>query len=164
MEWTELFSVTINCVSQGPEAVMPLQLVEGKLQAAVFAALLHAVRALLFVLGQFTHRRFNIAVFMRASSHLQHQKKWSARSLSTFVTPFTCKFRSSQAFSYLSPWIHNPHKPKQVYCKQNPYPIFTGCDNNNNKFYTVPQQQLYELLVLYRPTNAIKRTSICYLN
>ena len=75
VEWTELFSVTINCVSQGPEAVMPLQLVEGKLQAAVFAALLHAVRALLFVLGQFTHRRFNIAVFMRASSHLQHQGK-----------------------------------------------------------------------------------------
>ena len=54
---------------------MPLQLVEGKPQAAVFAALLHAVRALLFVLGQFTHRRFNIAVFMRASSHLQHQRK-----------------------------------------------------------------------------------------
>ena len=75
VERTEAFSVTINCVSQGPEAVMPLQLVEGKLQAAVFAALLHAVWALLFVLGQCTHCCLNIAVFMRASSYLQHQGK-----------------------------------------------------------------------------------------
>ena len=37
-------------------------------------------------------------------------------------------------------------------------------NNNNNLFYIMPQQQLYELLELYRSTNAIKHTSICYLN
>ena len=37
-------------------------------------------------------------------------------------------------------------------------------NNNNNLFYIVPQQQLYELLALYRSTNAIEHTSICYLN
>ena len=37
-------------------------------------------------------------------------------------------------------------------------------NNNNYLFYIAPQQQLYELLALYRSTNAIKRTSICYLN
>ena len=31
-------------------------------------------------------------------------------------------------------------------------------------FYIAPQQQLYELLVLYRSTNAIQHTSICSLN
>ena len=37
-------------------------------------------------------------------------------------------------------------------------------NNNNNLFYIAPQQQLYELLALYRSTNAIEHTSICYLN
>ena len=36
-------------------------------------------------------------------------------------------------------------------------------NNNNNLFYIVPQQRLYELLALYRSTNAVKHTSICYL-
>ena len=36
-------------------------------------------------------------------------------------------------------------------------------NNNNNIFYIAPQQQLYELLALYRSTNAIKHTSTCYL-
>ena len=37
-------------------------------------------------------------------------------------------------------------------------------NNNNYLFYIAPQQQLYELLALYRSTNAIEHTSICYLN
>ena len=37
-------------------------------------------------------------------------------------------------------------------------------NNTNNLFYIAPQQQLYELLALYRSTNAIEHTSICYLN
>ena len=36
--------------------------------------------------------------------------------------------------------------------------------NNNNLFYIAPQQQLYELLALYRSTNAVEHTSVCYLN
>ena len=36
--------------------------------------------------------------------------------------------------------------------------------NTNILFYIEPQQQLYELLALYRSTNAIEHTSICYLN
>ena len=31
-------------------------------------------------------------------------------------------------------------------------------------FYVAPQQQLYEFLALYRSTNAIKHTLMCYLN
>ena len=37
-------------------------------------------------------------------------------------------------------------------------------NNNNNLFYIAPQQQLYELLALYRSRNAIEHTSACYLN
>ena len=45
--------------------------------------------------------------------------------------------------------------------------ILTTCvsdafNNNNNLFYIAPQQQLYELLAMYRSTNATKHTSICY--
>ena len=36
--------------------------------------------------------------------------------------------------------------------------------DNNNLFYIAFQQQLYELLALYRSTNATEHTSICYLN
>ena len=39
----------------------------------------------------------------------------------------------------------------------------TYISNNNNKIHIAPQP-LYELLALYRLTNAIKHTSICYLN
>ena len=34
---------------------------------------------------------------------------------------------------------------------------------NNNILYGA-QQQLYELLALYRSTNALEHTSVCYLN
>ena len=34
--------------------------------------------------------------------------------------------------------------------------------NNNNLFYRAPQQQWHELLALYRSTNVIEHTSICY--
>ena len=37
-------------------------------------------------------------------------------------------------------------------------------NNNNYLFYIAPQQQLYELLALYRSTNVTEHTSICYLN
>ena len=36
-------------------------------------------------------------------------------------------------------------------------------DNNNNAFCIAPQQQLYELLALYKSTNVIEHTLICYL-
>ena len=42
--------------------------------------------------------------------------------------------------------------------------IVSNNNNNNNLFYIAPQQQLYELFVLYRSTNATEHTSICYLN
>ena len=41
---------------------------------------------------------------------------------------------------------------------------FAYINDNSNLFYIAPQQQLYELLVLYRSTNATEHTSICYLN
>ena len=41
--------------------------------------------------------------------------------------------------------------------------VMKGYNNNNNIFYIAPQQQLYELLALYRSTNAITHTSLCYL-
>ena len=37
---------------------------------------------------------------------------------------------------------------------------FPALFNNNNLFYIAPQQQLYELLALYRSTNAIEHTSM----
>ena len=49
------------------------------------------------------------------------------------------------------------------------YRTYTSCsahqdqdnnNNNNNLFYIVPQQQLYELLALYRSTNVIKHISM----
>ena len=43
-------------------------------------------------------------------------------------------------------------------------PWYTYLYTYNYLFYIAPQQQLYELLALYRSTNALEHTSICYLN
>ena len=45
----------------------------------------------------------------------------------------------------------------------NAVPLRASRMNNNNLFYIAPQQHLYELLALYRSTDAIKHRS-CYLN
>ena len=37
-------------------------------------------------------------------------------------------------------------------------------NNNSNLYYIAPQQQLYELLSMYRSTSVIEHTSVCYLN
>ena len=37
-------------------------------------------------------------------------------------------------------------------------------NKNSNLYYIAPQQQLHELLSMYRSTSVIEHTSVCYLN
>ena len=83
-----------------------------------------------------------------------HSKTWPPvrPSIHPFIHSFIL-FSSNQNWLYFDLWLvwacvksHNNN------------------NNNNNLFYMAPQQQLCELLALYRSTNAIEHTSICYLN
>ena len=61
--------------------------------------------------------------------------------------------------------MNSSHRVQNHFAKQELNTLaHTINNNNNNLFYIAPQQQLFEVLTLYRSTNAIKHTSVCYLN